>query len=155
LDSRAATEVFMPRDLELLSVIAGQATLAIKNAMLVRQVRTAVEDDWRHLERVVRDLPTGVIVLDRAGRCRIANDWVLSRTSVLGAIERGAVVAEIAGIPCDRLCSTDHRLQVSVAGRALEITTKTASDDGETVIVIADNTDELEQLTQAAHRDRL
>src|SRR6185503_4761981 len=61
LDSRADTTVFLPRDLELLSVIAGQAGLAIKNAMLARKVWSAVDDDWRHLERVVRDLPAGVI----------------------------------------------------------------------------------------------
>ncbi|TMQ23872.1 MAG: response regulator [Deltaproteobacteria bacterium] len=155
LDSRADVEVFLPRDLELLSVIAGQAALAVKNAMLVRQVRTAVEDDWRHLARVVRDLPTGVIVLDRDGRCRIANDWVLSRGSLLGAIEPGAIVATVAGIPRERLCAAEQRLAVAVAPRAFEIATQTSSDDGETVIVIADNTDELEQLTQAAHRDRL
>jgi signal transduction histidine kinase len=155
LDSRADTGVFLQRDLELLSVIAGQAALAIKNAMLVRQVRAAVEDDWRHLERVVRDLPAGVIVLDRRGRCKLANDWVLSRAPLVGAIERGTGVAAIAGIARERLCGVDQRLHVSVDSRALEIVTKTSSDDGETVIVISDNTDELEQLTQAAHRDRL
>jgi signal transduction histidine kinase/CheY-like chemotaxis protein len=155
LDSRAANGVFLPRDLELLSVIGGQAALAIKNAMLVRQVRTAADDDWRHLERVVGNLPAGVIVLDRHGRCRIANQWVASRASLVGAIERGAGVTSIAGIARERLCGVDQRLQVWVNLRALEIVTKTSSEDGETVIVISDNTDELEQLTQAAHRDRL
>ncbi|HSR98673.1 MAG TPA: ATP-binding protein, partial [Kofleriaceae bacterium] len=155
LDSRADTTVFLPRDLELLSVIAGQAALAIKNAMLARQVWTAVDDDWRHLERVVRDLPAGVIVLDRRGRCRIANNWVLSRAALIGPIERGADVTSIAGIQIEELCGLDQRLQVWVNGRALEIAARTSSDDGETVIVISDNTDELEQLTQAAHRDRL
>jgi signal transduction histidine kinase/CheY-like chemotaxis protein len=155
LDSRADTTVFLPRDLELLSVIAGQAALAIKNAMLARQVWTAVDDDWRHLERVVRDLPAGVIVVDRRGRCRIANNWVLSRTELIGPIERGSDVSAIAGVPCEELCGLDQRLQVWVNARALEIAARTSSDDGETVIVISDNTDELEQLTQAAHRDRL
>jgi signal transduction histidine kinase len=155
LDSRAANGVFLPRDVELLSVIAGQSALAIKNAMLVRQVRAAADDDWRHLERVVRDLPAGMIVLDRRGRCRIANQWVASRAHLIGAIEVGAEVAAVAGLPRERLCGEAQRLQVSVAGRALEIVTKTSSDDRETVIVISDNTDELEQLTQAAHRDRL
>src|SRR5204862_7887042 len=61
----------------------------------------------------------------------------------------------IAGVSCEQLCGLDQRLQVSVASRAFEIVTKTAHDTGETVIVISDNTDELEQLTQAAHRDRL
>jgi len=155
LDSRADTGVFLQRDLELLSIIAGQAALAIKNAMLVTQVRTAADDDWRHLERVVRDLPTGVIVVDRRRRCRLANAWVVSRAALIGPIERGAEVATIAGVACDQLCGGDLRLQVAVDSRSLEIVTKTSSEDGETVIVIADNTDELEQLTQAAHRDRL
>jgi signal transduction histidine kinase len=155
LDSRADVAVFLRRDLELFSVIAGPAALAIKNAMLVEKVRTAAEDDWRHLERVVRDLPAGVIVLDRRGRCRIANAWVLSRAPLIGTIERGAAVAAVAGVACERLCGIDQRLQVSVDARALEIVTKTSSDDGETVIVISDNTDELLQLTRAAHRDRL
>jgi len=155
LDSRAANGVFVQRDLELLSVIAGHASLAVKNAMLVRQVRSAVDDDWRHLDRVVRDLPAGVVVLDRRGRCRLANHWIQSRAPLIGVIERGRAVATIAGVPCERLCGADQRLQVSVATRALEIVTKTSSDDGETVIVVSDNTDELHQLTQAAHRDRL
>jgi signal transduction histidine kinase len=155
LDSRADTGVFLPRDLELLSIIAGQASLAIKNAMLVSQVRAAVDDEWRHLERVVRDLPTGVIVLDRRRRCRLANDWVVSRAGLLGTIQRGEPIASIAGVACDQLCGGDQRLPVAVGNRSLEIVTKTSSDDGETVIVISDNTDELEQLTQAAHRDRL
>jgi signal transduction histidine kinase/CheY-like chemotaxis protein len=155
LDSRAANGVFLQRDLELLAVIAGHASLAIKNAMLVRQVRSAIDDDWRHLDRVVRDLPAGVIVLDRRGRCRLANQWVRSRVALLGPIERGAGVTAIAGVPCDRLYGIDQRLQVSVGARALEIVTKPSLDDGETVIVISDNTDELAQLTQAAHKDRV
>jgi len=155
LDSRAAKGVFLPSDLELLSVIAGQAALAIKNAMLVRQVRSVVDDEARHLESTVRDLPAGVIVLDRRGRCRVANPWVKARAALLGAIEPGAVITAIAGIASERLCAADQRLAVSVDTRALEILTKTSSEDGETVIVISDNTDELAQLTQAAHRDRL
>ncbi len=155
LDSRADINAFQARDLELLSVIANQAALAIKNAMLVRQVRAAADDEWRHLERVVRDLPIGIVVLDRGSRVRIANTWVASRAGLLGAIERGTEVAAIAGIACDQLRGIDQRLQVSVAGRALEITTQRARDDGETVVVVSDNTDELAQLTAAAHRDRI
>jgi signal transduction histidine kinase/CheY-like chemotaxis protein len=155
LDSRADTGVFLPRDVELLSVIAGHAALAVKNAMLVEQIRTSTEDEWRHLERVLRDLPAGVLVLDRRGRCRIANRWVTSRASLIGPIERGATVTAIAGLPREQLCSVDQRVQVAVDAHVLELVTQRSSDDGETVIVISDTSDELEQLTQAAHRDRL
>jgi signal transduction histidine kinase/CheY-like chemotaxis protein len=119
------------------------------------QIHAAAEDEWRHLERVLRDLPAGVVVLDRCGRCRIANRWITSRAPLIGPIERGATVTAIAGLSCEQLCSVDQRVQVSVHARVLEIATQRSSDDGETVIVISDNTDELEQLTQAAHRDRL
>jgi signal transduction histidine kinase/ActR/RegA family two-component response regulator len=155
LDSRADINAFHSGDLELLSVIAGQAALAIKNAMLVRQVRTVIDDDWRHLERVVRDLPVGVVVLDRQCRCRIANTWVLSRAALLGPIARGAQITAIAGVAADQLCGVDQRLQITAAGRALELMTHSSGDDGETVLVITDHTDELAQLTAAAHRDRL
>jgi two-component system cell cycle sensor histidine kinase/response regulator CckA len=119
------------------------------------QRRAAAEDEWRHLERVLRDLPAGVVVIDRSGRCRIANRWVTSRAPLIGPIERGAAVTAIAGLPCEQLCSVDQRVQASVNARVLEIVTQRSSDDGETVIVISDNTDEREQLTQAAHRDQL
>ncbi|HET9621342.1 MAG TPA: ATP-binding protein [Kofleriaceae bacterium] len=155
LDSRADVNAFQPRDLELLSVIGGQAALAVKNAMLVRQVRTARDDDWRHLERVVRDLPVGVIVVDRRRRCRIANQWVLSRAALVGEITGGAEIATIAGVDIEQLRGVDQRLPVTVEGRALEIMTHATRDDGETVVVVTDNTDELAQLTAAAHRDRL
>jgi signal transduction histidine kinase/CheY-like chemotaxis protein len=70
-------------------------------------------------------------------------------------LEQGTRVTAIAGIACEQLCGIEQRLQVTVNARALEIVTKASHDDGETVIVISDNTDELEQLTRAAHRDRL
>src|ERR1041385_1637066 len=87
------------------------------------QSRAAAEDEWRHLERVLRDLPAGVVVLDRGGRCRIANRWVTSRAPLIGPIERGAAVSAIAGLPCEQLCSVDQRVQVSVNARVLEIVT--------------------------------
>jgi signal transduction histidine kinase len=121
----------------------------------IDEIRAAADDEWRHRERVLRDLPAGVIVLDRRGRCRIANRWITSRIALFGPIEPGTAVAAIAGVPCERLCSADQRIQTSVHGRALEIVTQRSIDDGETVIVISDHTDELERLTQAAHHDRL
>ncbi|MGH9888726.1 MAG: GAF domain-containing protein, partial [bacterium] len=64
LDSQASKNVFQARDLDLLTAIASQAALAIKNAMLVRQVQSVQSEEWRRLERVVKNLPVGVVVLD-------------------------------------------------------------------------------------------
>ena len=71
LDSRAGTVVFLPRDLELLSVIGGQAALAVKNAMLVRQVRTSVEMAriaWKLMVSGERYNPARVRVVPPPGR---------------------------------------------------------------------------------------
>jgi hypothetical protein len=79
----------------------------------------------------------------------------MSRATLLGPIECGRDVTAVAGVPCERLRGVDQRMPVTIEGRALEIVTQTSNENGETVIVIADNTDELEALHQAAHRDRL
>jgi len=83
LDSQASNNVFGRATFELLDAIGGQAALAIKNAMLVRQLHSVQSDDWRRLERVVRSLPVGVVVLDDQRRCVLANEWVTARASTI------------------------------------------------------------------------
>ncbi len=157
LDSQAVNNVFQPRDLDLLGAVAGQAALAIKNAMLVRQIRTVQSDEWQRLERVVKKLPVGVVVLDDQRRCLLANDWVTTRAAAVGAIGNDAVVEQIAGIPCDRLIGGEVREQVTVGSpeSTLIINAHTSDDGRETVIVIGDITAERAQQAKAAHQDRL
>ncbi len=156
LDSRAAANVFLPRDLDLLAAIAGPTALAIKNAMLVRQVQNVISDEWRRLERVVRDLPLGVIVLDEQRRCVMANQWIAKRETDIGTVRPGAVVDAIAGIACAHLVGADIRKQITTdAERILSVTANTSTDGRETVVVIGDITEERERQTQAAHRDRV
>ena len=156
LDSSAATNMFQPRDLELLAAIAGPTALAIKNAMLVRQVESVIGDEWRRLERVVRDLPLGVLVLDDRRRCVMVNQWVAARASDLGELRVGAIIDSVAGIACDRLTCADIRTHATTqSDRILSITANTMADGRETVIVINDLTEERERHYQAAHRDRV
>jgi signal transduction histidine kinase len=155
LDSTSLANVFGPRDLELLEAIAGPTALAIKNAMLVRQVRSVISDEWRRLERVVRDLPLGVVVLDHASRCVLVNQWATARAAELGA-EPGAVIEAIAGVPCDKLAEARRPLHVTTeSDRLLAITASALGEGQETVIVINDLTEERERQAQAAHRDRV
>ncbi|HVV88613.1 MAG TPA: ATP-binding protein [Kofleriaceae bacterium] len=157
LDSQATNAVFGPRDLELLVAIASQAALAIKNVMLVRRVQAVQSADWRRLERVVTNLPVGVIVLDEERRCVLVNPWVTTRARTIGALVAGAQVAQVAGIPCDRLVGGDLREQVTVGSpeRAYTVAAHTAAEGGETVIVMTDITDERDRQTKAAHREKL
>ncbi len=157
IDSCVSSNVFGPADLELLEAIASAAALAIKNATLVRQVQTVIGDEWRRLERVVRDLPLGVIVLDDQRRCTLVNGWVNRRADDLGEVRPGAVVDAIAGIPCDTLIAPSFRTQLTRprSERTLSIVANTTADGRETVIVINDITEERERQNQIAHRDRV
>jgi signal transduction histidine kinase/CheY-like chemotaxis protein len=156
LDSRAMANVFRPRDLDLLAAIAGPTALAIKNAMLVRQVQNVISDEWRRLDRVVRDLPLGVIVLDENRRCVMANQWIAKRESDIGPCRPGSIIGAIAGISSERMVGADVRKQITTdSERIFAITANTSADGRETVIVIGDITEERERQTQAAHRDRV
>jgi signal transduction histidine kinase/CheY-like chemotaxis protein len=157
LDSQATNNVFVQRDLDLLCAVAGQAALAIKNAMLVRRIQAVQSDEWQRLERVVKNLPVGVVVLDDRRSCLLVNEWVTARSGAIGEIRQHAMVEHIAGIACDRMIGSELREQVTVgAPESTFIVNAHASGDGrETVIVISDITEERAQQAKAAHQDRL
>jgi signal transduction histidine kinase/CheY-like chemotaxis protein len=157
LDSQASKNVFSERDLDLLSAIAGQAVLAIKNAMLVRKVQLVQNEEWQRLERVVKNLPVGVIVLDDQRRCLLANEWVRARAHAIGEVAACAPLERIAGLPCDRMVGRDRREQVTIGSpeSTFILHAHTSSDGRETVIVINDITEERAQEAKAAHQDRL
>jgi len=157
LDSQAVNNVFQQRDLDLLCAVAGQAALAIKNAMLVRRIQTVQSDEWQRLERVVKNLPVGVIVLDDQRSCLLVNAWVTARVGAIGEVRPHQTIEEIAGIACERMVGGDLREQVTVGTpeSTLIVNAHTSSDGGETVIVISDITEERAQQAKAAHQDRL
>jgi len=157
LDSQATKNVFRPSDVELLGAVAGQAALAIKNAMLVRQVQSVQSAEWRRLDRVVRNLPVGVVVLDDQRRCLLVNAWVTARAAAIGEVALEAPVDMLAGVPCERLIGADLREQVTIGApeSTFIINAHTASDGSETVVVISDITQERAQQAKAAHQDRL
>ncbi len=157
LDCQGDGRRFQPEDLELLVAVASQAALAIKNALLVAQVQTVHAEQWHRLERVVHDLPVGVVVLDEHNRCVLANPWVTARAALLGEVGPGAVVAHLAGVPTLRLLGPDgpRTITAGTPPRSLAITTANGGDGSETVVVIADVTQQREHEARAAHQDRL
>jgi signal transduction histidine kinase len=157
LDSQVSKNVFQQRDLDLLCAIAGQAALAIKNAMLVRQLRSVQSDEWRRLERVVRNLPVGVVVLDDQRRCLLVNEWVTARAAAIGEVRPPAAIERLAGIACDRMIGGELREQVTIGApeSTFIVNAHTSGDGRETVIVISDITEERAQQAKAAHQDRL
>ena len=157
VDSRAEDKAFLPRDLDFLGAIAGQGGFAIKNALLVEQLKAARTREWARLERIVGDLPVGVIALDERGCCVLANRWVVARQAELGAMPLGLPVERIAGVDCDRLLAGGRPIQVEIGAppRTLHLAAQGSPDGEERIIVVSDITDELERTTKASHDDRL
>ncbi len=157
LDSQAVNHVFEQRDLDLLGAVAGQAALAIKNAMLVRRIQAVQSEEWRRLERVVENLGVGVIVLDDQRRCLLVNQWVTARAGAIGEVRPYAVIDRIAGIACDRLIGAELREQVTIGApeATFVVNAHTSGDGRETVVVISDITGERARQARAAHQDRL
>jgi signal transduction histidine kinase len=157
LDSQAMNHVFSPTDLELLQAIASQAALAIKNAMLVRQAQASQTEHWRRLERVVKTLQVGIIVVDDEQRCVLVNEWIAQRAATLGSAIQGSIIDHIAGVPCERLIGGDVREQVTVGvpETTFVISAHSAADGRETVMIVSDITQERSNQAKAAHQDRL
>ena len=156
LESNAMDNMFTQRDLELLGAISSQASLAIRNAMLVQQMQARRTDDWRRLERVVASLPVGVVVLDDSQRCVLANEWIVQRAATIGELRDQTVIERLAGIECERLTAGNVRLQSTVGSpEATFVIDARTSAEGETVIVLNDVTAERAQQAKAAHQERL
>jgi len=156
VDVGAVGSPFCRRDLVLLEAIAAVAALGAQNGLLIRQVQSVIGDEWRRLDRVVRDLPLGVVVLDDRGRCVLVNRWVVARSAELGELALGTPVDTIAKIPCVDLIGANLRTTTTTDNdRILSLAANTLTDGRETVIVILDLTEERERQNQAAHRDRV
>jgi len=158
LDSLASENVFQPVDLEVFSTIATQAALAVKNAFLVQQVQTSVADESRRLERLVRDLGCGLLLLDSDRRIAFANAWAGERPQITGGAGPGDLLSRIGSVAIDELLAEDG-LPVDVAigspRRIYSLTAAPSREAGELVIVVRDVTEERERESRSAHEERL
>ncbi|HEU4729381.1 MAG TPA: ATP-binding protein [Kofleriaceae bacterium] len=113
--------------------------------------------ELRRFERVVNDLPVGVVVLDDQRRCLLVNAWVTARAAAIGEVAPGATLDQIAGISCERLVGGELREEVTVGAPAatLVIDARGSADGRETVVVLRDVTLERLHQARAEHRDRL
>jgi signal transduction histidine kinase/CheY-like chemotaxis protein len=87
----------------------------------------------------------------------LANEWIVQRAATIGEVREHSVVAELAGIACERLTSGNVRLQNTVGSpeATFVIDAQTSADGSETVIVLNDVTAERAQQAKAAHQERL
>ena len=83
LGPKLSGDAYFNEDVELLSTLANQAAIAIKNAQLYRQVVVVNE----YIENILRTMDSGVITIDHRGRVALCN----------------STAARLIGLPRERL----------------------------------------------------
>ncbi|MGH7410924.1 MAG: ATP-binding protein [Candidatus Methylomirabilis sp.] len=78
LGPKLAGDAYFNEDVELLSTLANQAAIAIKNAQLYRQVLVVNE----YIENILRTMDSGVITIDHRGRVALCNSTAARLTGL-------------------------------------------------------------------------
>ncbi|HWM88939.1 MAG TPA: ATP-binding protein [Kofleriaceae bacterium] len=161
LDSRLAAGAFSARDLDLFTSIANQAALALKNAVLVQHIRAVKAAEGKRLEQVVRNLPSGVILLDSERRISLVNPQVEELLELLGGARPGDVLEHLGPLSVADILAADRgELEITVTGPPRRILAVSAAGfasgvEQGAVLTLRDVTDEREREMKAAHEERL
>jgi signal transduction histidine kinase len=158
LDSHAASGVFTDKDLELFGAIAGQAAVAIKNALLADQVHDVAMQERKRLSRLVRDLPEGVVLLDATRRVAFLNPRAEQLLPLL--CDPTAPIERLGALRIDELLARSEGSEIVLPGPpqrvlALRASESAGPDGGETVVLVREVTDEREQHARSAQQQRL
>jgi PAS domain S-box-containing protein len=78
LGPKRSGDAYFNEDVELLSTLANQAAIAIKNAQLYRQVVVVNE----YIENILRTMDSGVITIDHRGRVALCNSTAARLTGL-------------------------------------------------------------------------
>ncbi len=90
---RPEPHVFTPREINLVTTFAHQATMAIENATLFARSDTALHEQTRRLEALIQSMQDGLILEDLQGQVRYANRRISEMT--------GIPPDQITGMPVD------------------------------------------------------
>ncbi|TMB32414.1 MAG: FHA domain-containing protein [Deltaproteobacteria bacterium] len=148
LDSRGLG-VFREKDLQLFSMITNQAAVAIHNALLVQKVNAVHAEHRARLERIVRGLPDGVLLLDAEGRLVMVNQRAEALLPVLTNTRQGDLLPRLG----DVALPLKGTVEVT-AGRRIFALSQVALDS-QTLITLREVTEEREEQARAEQQERL
>ena len=141
VDSLSAINVFTEKDLGLFFAVASQAALAVKKALLDGRAQSSRFEDRLRLERLVRMLPSGVVLLDAQRRVTAVNERARRLLEPFCFAEPGEALHRIGQVGLDELVGqgasgprtlvADDDEKTSIA-----ITARRSHEQGETVLVI-------------------
>jgi len=162
VDAQRGADHFSEQDLDLVSVIAAQAAIAIQNARLVRAVETSTRKEAARVRRILGALPDGVLLLDAAQVVIANNERATELMEGLAKHDEAGALASIGPwAVSDMIARAGEPFEVEVPGkppRALVISARAGvagRKSGDAVLVVRDVTDERQREEQAARTERL
>jgi len=158
LDTLQATHIFQEEDLELLTMIAQTAGLALANVMLRGSLEQLREGERLRVLRILDVLPTGLVLINAAAELVAHNPAGLHALNLLADFDAQKLVS-LGGVPLQQVRDTppERALDINVGDLIFSICAR-ASDDTDTpsaVIMLQDVTRRRTAEARAALADRL
>ncbi|MFL5440255.1 MAG: ATP-binding protein [Myxococcales bacterium] len=141
--------VFREKDLQLFSMITNQAAVAIHNALLVQKVNAVHAEHRARLERIVRGLPEGVLLLDAEGRLLMVNQRAEAILPVLTTARQGDSLRNLGDV------ALPLKGSVEVTAERRIFALSQVALDSQTLITIREVTEEREEQARASQQERL
>jgi signal transduction histidine kinase/ActR/RegA family two-component response regulator len=162
-DARGDEVTFQERDIELLTALANQSALAVKNTLLRERIDAFAAEERRRLERIVGDIPVGIALLDGAHRVAFANARARELLGLLAAPTGDSPIECLGTIPLEELLAREESspLEAEVPGPTPRIirlwAARSEGSDGraETVLTLGDVTLERKREEHATRADRI
>ncbi len=158
LDTLQATHIFQEQDLELLTMIAQTAGLALANVMLRGTLEQLRERERLRVLRILDVLPTGLVLINAAGELVAHNPAGLSALNQLADFD-GQQLVRLGGLALQQVRDTppERAIDINVGDLIFSICAR-ASDDTDTpsaVIMLQDVTRRRTAEARAGLADRL
>jgi pSer/pThr/pTyr-binding forkhead associated (FHA) protein len=155
-------EGFSAMDLELITTLAAQSALAIRNALLRKRLDAVAQEERQRLARALAELPEGVVLLEGQGRIALMNPRAEALLSSLTPAKVGDPIESIAGHSFPELVARAG-LPLEIEGgkppRLFALSVTRCSGGGaqgnESILVIRDVTADREADERAAAVDRM
>lgn len=162
VDAQRGADHFSTKDLEVVSVIAAQAAIAVQNARLVSAVESNTRKEAARMRRVLNTLADGVLLLDACQIVVATNERATELLEGLTTHDADGALASIGACSvADVVARPGHPFEVQTSAKPLRVLVLTARNgggprgSGDVVLVVRDVTAEREREEIVSRTERL
>ncbi len=162
VDAQQGPHHFSTKDLELVSVIAAQAAIAVQSARLVSAVESNTRKEAARMRRVLNALADGVLLLDASHVVVATNERATELLEGLATHDADGALAAVGGCSvADVVARPGHPFEVETSARPPRVLVLTARTgvglrgSGDVVLVVRDVTAEREREEIVSRTERL